>query len=130
MRIRAAAADVMRQRVLRRGETAVVHVRAAVGQVAQRGRLETTHIVFVLGDRVTPYILQVAARIGADAQVVELVVGEERGIVIERVARNQARRLTEVGRLYLASGGSQQKNSLHYTQRPSQGETSTSCFGS
>ena len=80
--IHIAATDVMSKRVFDRGEAAIVHEGRAVGEVAQGGRLEATQVGILLGDGVAAGIVEVAAGIGADAEIVKLVVGEESVVLL------------------------------------------------
>jgi len=72
--IHVAATDVMGKRVFHRGKAAIVHEGRTVGEVAEGGGLEATHVGILLGDGVAAGIVEVAAGIGADAEIVKLVV--------------------------------------------------------
>jgi len=76
----------MGEGVLDGGESAVVHIGAAIGEIAERGRFEGSHVGIVLCFAVAAEVIQIAARIGANAQIVELVVGEKRVVFSDGVA--------------------------------------------
>src|SRR5438093_13412844 len=113
VRVRHAALVVVIHHVPERGERAVVHVGRRDGDVAESGRLEGADVVRLLGDQEAPelgevgldgelvHLLQVSRAHGAgrlarqvdevglvrgDADVVELLVGEERAHGREGVA--------------------------------------------
>jgi len=75
MGIPVAAADVVGEGVLDGGESAIMHITSAIGEITERRRFEGAHVGIVLGYGEAADIVQIAVRIGADTQVVELVVG-------------------------------------------------------
>src|SRR5579885_138882 len=86
-RARCTAAHVELHHVGQRLQAAVMHVRRRQRDVAQRGRFERAAVRVHLGHRVPPQIGQLASAVDAYPQVVELVVREQRELLVDGVAR-------------------------------------------
>jgi hypothetical protein len=78
MGVPVAAANVVDQRIFDGGEGAVVHVAAAIGEIAKTGSLEATHIGVLFRDRITADVVEITFGVRADAEIVKFVVGEQR----------------------------------------------------
>jgi len=52
----------------------------AIGEVAKSGGFEASHVSVLLGDSIAAGVVEIAAGIGADAEIVKLVIGEGLGL--------------------------------------------------
>lgn len=86
MRVCVAPANVMAERIVQLRKAPVVHVRRAQRNRTQRWSLEGAGILVFLGLSEPPKVVEVALNIGAYAQVVKLIVGEERVLFADGMA--------------------------------------------